>query len=339
MKTFQLTVLLGFLFMISVSAQEFTRIEYLCADWGPAMTCGKTNELPQFSDTEEEIYFLKQMGGHSGNAVYLCKMRPDGSGKMEIKELWHNTAYPIITQSQSTWMDVNGKSRRIVFSVTYAGSDLTGLWVLSLDGTSLKRIYSPNEVHSDVFRVNHPSWASDGGWIIFDQRLKGEDLNQYRIARCDSNGNNMTRLIEDSSDQQPSVSPDGKRIAYIHHIGWSSRLYLMNVDGSNPHPLPNPDNKQGGIHGGTWPTWSQDGTKILLSARIIDVESGKVSLERRPMLQGKQGTYGWPHWGRSSIVGFCVGGILLTDPELREGKWIGSSKVVECSGQKDACRW
>ena len=100
------------------SAQEFKNIEYLCADWCPAMKLpAKKDQQPQFSDAEEEIYFLKQVGsftrrqhlipnpfsgsktediGH-GISIYLCKMKPDGSDKTEIKELWKNPNYPIDT--------------------------------------------------------------------------------------------------------------------------------------------------------------------------------------------------------------------------------------------------
>ncbi len=352
MKTFQLTVLLGGLIATSAVAREFSRIEYLCADWGPAMTwSGKTNESPLFSETEEEIYFLKQVSKFThgsttsegkGINIYLCKMKPDGSSKTEIKELWHNVTYPIDTQDQSTWMALNVRTRRMILSVTYAGSDLTGLWKLNLDGANLERIYSPNNLTSDVHRVNHPSWTPDGRWIVFDQRLKGQDLHQYRIARCDSDGNNMTLLTDGPDDRQPSISPDGKQIAYIHWIRWESRLYLMNVDGSNQHPLPNLDQKRE-AHGGTWPTWSRDGKKILIigsGSAVIDSATGHRMFNRRPSLQGNpQGTCGWPHWGRLGLVGFNVGGILFTDNEFKEAKWIGSSKVAECSGDRLSCRW
>lgn len=360
MKTFQLTVLLGGLIATSAVAREFSRIEYLCADWGPAMTwSGKTNESPLFSETEEEIYFLKQVSKFThgsttsegkGINIYLCKMKPDGSSKTEIKELWHNVTYPIDTQDQSTWMALNVRTRRMILSVTYAGSDLTGLWKLNLDGANLERIYSPNNLTSDVHRVNHPSWTPDGRWIVFDQRLKGQDLHQNRIARCDSDGNNMTLLTDGPDDRQPSISPDGKQIAFMRWIikgkAHDSWLWLMDLDGSNNHPLLNPEartNWSAQAHWGTYPAWSQDGKRIFVigsGSTVIDTATGHRMLNRRPLLQGNpQGTCGWPHWGRLGLVGFNVGGILLTDEEFKEAKWIGSSKVVECSGDRLSCRW
>jgi hypothetical protein len=103
-------LLIGLLILLSATAQaqEFANIEYLCCDWGPAMKLAtKEGEKPQFNYTGEEIYFLKQVGSFSrkklakpglfgettqdtgkGLSVYLCKMKADGSGKTEIKELW-----------------------------------------------------------------------------------------------------------------------------------------------------------------------------------------------------------------------------------------------------------
>jgi hypothetical protein len=156
-----LAVLLG---ACVTQAQEFANIEYLCADWGPAMTLPKkAGETPIFSDTEEEIYFLKQVtrftrktrlvpdllgGGKTedighGISIYLCKMKPDGSAKTEIKELWKNPNHPIDTQGASTWMDVNESTHKIVLSVLFAGTDVMGLWTMNLDGGDLKQIIRP----------------------------------------------------------------------------------------------------------------------------------------------------------------------------------------------------
>ncbi len=130
---------------LPVTAKEFANIEYLCADWGPAMTLpSKPGEKPHFDDSQEEVYFLKQLGTfsrglmgtgeHHGINIYLCKMKPDGSGKTEIRELWRNPNYSIDTQDKSTWMNVCVKTHQIALTVTFAGSDITGLWTMNLDG-------------------------------------------------------------------------------------------------------------------------------------------------------------------------------------------------------------
>jgi len=356
MKTF-LCALLLVAGANTVIAQEFCNVEYLCADWGPAMKLPtKPGEKPQFSDSEEEVYFLKQVGRFTrgltgehgkGISIYLCKMKADGSGKTEIKELWRNPNYPIDTQDCTTWMDVCAKTHQIAVTVTYAGSDLTGLWTMNMDGSDLKRIITPAHLKGGLQSVGSVSWTPDGQWVVYGESMRGADRNG-RIAKCDKNGEKRTYLTDGPMDNDPCLSPDGKQVAFVHwiikgdaHDRW---LWLVDLDGSNSHPLPNPTAKpnwSAQAHWGLFPAWSPDSKSVLLECRIIDLTSGKVRLERCPMLQGKQGTYGWPHWGKQGFVGFCVGGILFTDLELHEAKWIGSSKLVECSWLKkpEECRW
>jgi len=354
------------LFAVTASAQEFANVEYLCADWGPAMKLpGKTNEPPVFSDTEEEVYFLKQVGRFTrkirtvpdlfsgsrhedvgkGVNVYLCKMKPDGTGKTELRELWHDVRYPIDTQGQCTWMDVNEKTRTLALSVTFAGSDITGLWTMKLDGSELKRIITPDRnvsvPDSDkkaLQAIDSPSWTPDGQWIVFGESWRGADRSQ--IAKCDRDGKNFTRLTEDIEDMQPRVSPDGKQIAYIHAFKAATWLYLINLDGTNQRALPNPANKKWGTHGGTYPAWSPDGGRIYgISMGIVNAISGRLLGDSSPILQGRLSTCGWSHWGKLGFIGFNVGGIKVTDSDLRESKWIGSSKLLDCSESKEGCDW
>jgi hypothetical protein len=314
-------------------------------------------EKPQFSDTEEEVYFLKQvtrftrkkrlvpalLGGSKtediglGVSIYLCKMKPDGSEKTEIKELWQNPRYPVDTQAQTTWMDVNGKTRRIVLSIVIGGEDITGIWTVNLDGSELKRILAPGIEEGGRATFGNPSWTPDGQWIVFGKDLRSPDGLRGGIGMCNAKGNNTSYLTTNVNDTTPRVSPDGKHIAYIHQINSASLLWLMDVDGKNKHSLLDPKGK---LIGGTYPAWSPDGKKIYaISMGIVDAVSGQMILDREPILQGRQSTCGWAHWGRLGFVGFNVGGIKSTDSELREGKWIGSSKLLECSNPKESSWW
>ena len=348
---------------------DYNKIEYLCADWGPVMTLPtKINEVAQFNDAEDEVYFLKQVTSFTrkklltkdmwsgldyqdigkGLSIWLCKMKADGSGKVEIKELWKNPAYPIDTQTQSTWMSVNVKTRTIALSIIYAGSDSAGLWTVSLEGKGLKRIIELVPIDGRQQAINCPSWTPDGSGIVYEEGLRSTSPRRARIARCDRDGANRSYLTDGPEDRQPSSSPDGKRIAFIHWIIkgaiQDSWLWLMDVDGANQRPLLNPQAKpfwSAKAHWGTYPAWSPDGQRIyVLSAGVLDVRTGKVINNQRPRFEGKPWAAELVHWGSHGLLGSATGfRITLTDTNLTTVKALALSGLSKCSGKADTDRW
>lgn len=362
-KTCSLILASLFAFGEFATAENFNSIEYLCADLGPAMTLpAKAGDKPQLSDTEDEVYFLKQLTSFTreslktpdlftgakardvvnGSGIYLCKMKGDGSGKTEIKELWHNPAYPIDTQGQSTWMSVNGKTRRIALSIRYAGADTIGLWTMNFDGSELRRILPSASEKPTAYRVNHPSWTPDGKCIVFEQEGGGK----RRIVKCDADGKEIMELTDSDHDETPCVSPDGRQIAFIHWIRKGdindSWLWLIGVDGNNSQPLPNPDAKSfwtAKAHWGTYPAWSPDGKRIFLlgiTSTIVDAHTGKDLVVGALHRAG----IGWPQWGRSGLLCTRVCGIGFGDLETKNSKVLGACTTVECKRNGDQqCRW
>jgi Tol biopolymer transport system component len=239
-------------------------------------------------------------------------------------------------------MDVNEATRKIALSVTFAGSDITGLWTMNLDGSDLKRIITPERNEKYLQAINKPSWTPDGKWIVFEEELRGMNPNRSSICICDATGKQFRRLLE-AKDRtqysQPSVSPDGKQIVYVHWFKWASWISLMNIDGTNPRQIPNPDDRRN-THGGTWPAWSPDGKRVMYSGVagvVADPVTGKRLWVGEP---GGEGLWGWPHWGRSGIVGYAVRGVMVMDAEFRESKLIGASRGVKCAVlDQQSCRW
>jgi hypothetical protein len=338
---------------------DYNNIEYLCCDWGPAMTLpGKTNAAAQFNDAEDEVYFLKQVTSFTrkkrlmkdvwsgrdyedvgkGLSIWLCKMKPDGSDKTEIKELWKNPAYPIDTQAQTTWMNVNARTKKIVLSIVIGGQEIVGLWTMNLDGSQLKRIQESRKEEGGWSDFAHPSWTPNGQWVVFGKMIQKPDRRIGGIAKCTAEGSNTVYLTNDINDWMPRVSPLGNQIAYIHNVGAATRLYLMNNDGSNQHPLPNPDDKRWGTHGGVYPAWSPDGMRIFfvgIGDTIVESSSGKQIWlgECHPHPTG------WAHWGKSGLVGYAIRGIIFSDLDSKVSKLIGSPRLVEGSGKAAADRW
>ncbi len=74
-------------------------------------------------------------------------------------------------------------------------------------------------------------------------------------------------LAQSVTHGEPSVSPDGRRIAFIETRSGQDRLFLVSADGGSPHqlPLPNPDDRM--------PQWSRIGELLF---RGVGADSGTV---------------------------------------------------------------
>ena len=87
-----------------------------------------------------------------------------------------------------------------------------------------------------------------GSWQIYTVNPDGTDLFQVtNLAPTDDDG------------IFPSLSPNGKGIAFNYNAGDGPDLFVINVDGSGLRQITND-------HGSFWPRWSPDGKRIIFSA-------------------------------------------------------------------------
>jgi Tol biopolymer transport system component len=122
-----------------------------------------------------------------------------------------------------------------------------------------------------------------GGQVVFHREEESKIFNIYLLNL--DNGD-MTQLITGNGNHfDPTWSPDGTQIAFIsdrnQHPPYGT-VWVMNADGSNPHPLLE---AEGYIELG--PTWSPDGTRIAFQSNragganpdifILDIDSGKLT--------------------------------------------------------------
>lgn len=95
-----------------------------------------------------------------------------------------------------------------------------------------------------------PSWSPTGEWIAFSGRAHPKD--RMDIFLVDVTGTRFTQVTHgEGSNEDPSWSPDGRFIAFTSTRDGRRRLYVMDADGSAPHPV-------GEVPGGTFtPHWSR----------------------------------------------------------------------------------
>ena len=124
----------------------------------------------------------------------------------------------------------------------------------------------PFELSSIDIQSDEVTWSSldvtpDGKRLVFDA------LGDIFIA--DMTGGQATALTQDFAwNIHPSVSPDGKKVAFISDRGGLSNVWVMNIDGTGLEQITK--EKKNLIHA---PKWSPDGQYIVVTKGIMSSRS------------------------------------------------------------------
>jgi TolB protein len=119
----------------------------------------------------------------------------------------------------------NNNGRTIIFTSDRSGSPQ--LYEVAAKGGKPKRITFEGRYNSDA------SISPDGKYIT----MVHGDRGQYKIAQLERETGNMTVLTDDSLDESPSFSPNGKMVLYASTGGDNGVLYAVSVDGRAKHKL------------------------------------------------------------------------------------------------------
>jgi len=127
------------------------------------------------------------------------------------------------------------------------------LWLRNVATSSDTQVLAP-----DPFAIRRPAFSPDGNYIFY-RKAADASLNVFSIYRLPVLGGTPQLLVRDV-DNGPSISFDGKRMAYLRGNDpepGKYRLLSANPDGSDEQvlqiaPLPIPDNL----------AWSPDGSRI-----------------------------------------------------------------------------
>jgi TolB protein len=101
---------------------------------------------------------------------------------------------------------------------------------MNSDGSAVRRI---------TFQGNYnqtPDWSPRGDLIAFTAR---DERRAFDLFTVNVDTGKITRLTQDQGDnEEPTFSPNGRLLIFSSHRTGTSRLFVMNSDGTNQLALP-----------------------------------------------------------------------------------------------------
>lgn len=189
----------------------------------------------------------------------------NGSGAKEvIKMNWDGSEAEQLTQHKSIAMSPSWSpdGKKIAYSVYSKfirknGSTLSNVSLYVLDLITNKRVltsFRPGVNSGAIFAKDGQSIylgmsQGSGAADIYQINLKGEILRR------------LTKGPAGAINVEPSLSPDGSKIAFSSERGGRPMIYVMNSDGSNVKRL-----TYKGAYNSS-PSWSPDGKKIAFAGQ------------------------------------------------------------------------
>ncbi|MEO8041855.1 MAG: tetratricopeptide repeat protein, partial [Acidobacteriota bacterium] len=207
---------------------------------------------PVFSPNGEQIVFQDRIESN----MEICSIKADGTGLINLTNNSSRDADPAFSPDGT----------KIVFATNRDGNyGIYNLYIMNADGSDQRQIYS-NRAGMSVT----PVWSADGRKIVFANDREGGRIGNFEIYSIGVDaGSTETRLtFRQRQDGNPSVSPDGRRIAFTSNATGNAEIYVMNFDGSGQVRITR------NLAEDTSPRWSPDGSRIIFTSN----RGGKFSI-------------------------------------------------------------
>jgi Tol biopolymer transport system component len=132
------------------------------------------------------------------------------------------------------------------------------IYVMNADGSDVRRVVIDLSGIKESPEIGSFEWSPDGTKFVFNAGSYGgipEFKPTANIFTATVDGKDLVRLTNDTEVINGSAnwSPDGSQITFTTYVGATSKIYVINANGSNRQAIAD----------GSYPSWSPDGSKIL----------------------------------------------------------------------------
>lgn len=197
-------------------------------------------------------------------AKIVTAFEVDSTGSKEIGVMsWDGSGFQQLTSHKSialspSWSADGKKIAYSVFSKLRQGTkSLSNVSLYVLDLNNNKRVltsYRPGVNSGAVF-------SKDGKFLFLGMSMGSGASDIYKINMKGEIETRLTNGPAGAINVEPTLSPDGTKVAFSSERGGRPMIYVMNTDGSNVKRL----TFQGKYNAS--PSWSPDGKKIAFAGQ------------------------------------------------------------------------
>ena len=153
-------------------------------------------------------------------------------------------------QKGVTGLDWTADGDEVVYAANRDGA--AGLWRVGLGGGDPRWV----SLGADAGEIAAPSVGRTGGVVFARQRVRSQ------VVEVGADSTVRTVLPSTRDDRQPTVSPDGRRLAFVSTRSGSHEVWTASADGQGADRLT--DFGGARVSG---PRWSPDSRRVVVSAR------------------------------------------------------------------------
>lgn len=245
------------------------------------------------------------------------RVRAGDNDDIWVKELDDGPLSRLTFDAGQDWSPLWAPDGESITFVSIRGGD-RDVWSKRADGSGDVEL-----VYDHPSRVVEGFYSPDGEWLVVRGGQAGAASGTRDILALRVGIDSVARplLVEDYDERQPTVSPDGRWIAYTSNETGIDEIFVR------PFPLVDEGRWQISSDGGRAPLWARSGQELLFIGPEDEVISTRISVDPEFTVVSKESLFTLPSGVRTSVNN-TVWGIDPSGERFLMGRRYEGSAVV-----------